>query len=130
MRGESRNWAKFAAALFVVVMACGAIYGQDIITNYLPGTDFSKYHTYKWVTVGPNGVPDQILDTQIKQSIDSQLVAKGLTQVDGDKAELLVRYRVAVDRQKQWNATGMGDLFLSPGLDTAMGSATATNHKH
>ena len=36
MRGESRNWAaKFAAALFVVVMACGAMYGQDIITNYL-----------------------------------------------------------------------------------------------
>jgi hypothetical protein len=128
MRGESRNWAaKFAAALFVVVMACGAMYGQDIITNYLPGTDFSKYHTYKWVTVGTNGVPDQILDTQIKRSIDSQLVAKGLTQVDGDKAELLVRYRVAVDRQKQWNATGMGDLFRSPGLDTAMGSATATS---
>ena len=72
------------------------------------------------MTVGPNGVPDQILDTQIKRSIDSQLVAKGLTQVDGDKAELLVRYRVAVDRQKQWNATGMGDLFRSPGLGTAM----------
>jgi Domain of unknown function (DUF4136) len=128
MRGESRNWAaKFAAALFVVVMACGAMYGQDIITNYLPGTDFSKYHTYKWVTVGPNGVPDQILDTQIKQSIDSQLVAKGLTKVDADRADLLVRYRVAVDRQKQWNATGMGDLFRSPGLETAMGSATATS---
>jgi Domain of unknown function (DUF4136) len=128
MRGESRNWAaKFAAAFLVVVMACGAMYGQDIITNYPPGTDFSKYHTYKWVTVGPNGVPDQILDTQIKRSIDSQLVAKGLTQVDGDKAELLVRYRVAVERQKQWNATGMGDLFGLPGLDTAMGSATATS---
>ncbi len=80
MRGESRNWAaKFAAALFVVVMACGAMYGQDIITNYLPGTDFSKYHTYKWVTVGLNGDPDEILDAQIKRSIDSQLVAKGLT---------------------------------------------------
>jgi hypothetical protein len=34
MRGESRNWAaKLAAALFVVVMACGAMYGQDIITR-------------------------------------------------------------------------------------------------
>jgi Domain of unknown function (DUF4136) len=128
MRGESRNWAaKLAIACFVALIACCVTYGQDVITNYLPGTDFSKYHTYKWVTVGPNGAPDQILDTQIKQSIDSQLVAKGLTKVDADKADLLVRYRVAVDRQKQWNATGTGDLFRSPGLDTAMGSATATS---
>ena len=128
MRGESLNWAKkLAIGCFVALIACCVTYGQNVLTNYLPGTDFSKYHTYKWVTVGPNGVPDQILDTQIKQSIDFQLVAKGLTKVDADRADLLVRYRVAVDRQKQWNATGMGDLFRSPGLDTAMGSATATS---
>jgi hypothetical protein len=128
MQGQSRNWqAKLAIACFAALIASSVVYGQDVITNYLPGTDFSKYHTYKWVMTGPNGVPDQILDTQIKQSIDSQLVAKGLKKVDADKADLLIRYRVSVDKQKQWHATGGGDLFRSPGLDTAMGSATATS---
>jgi hypothetical protein len=57
MRGESRNRvAKLVIACFVVLIACCVTYGQDVTSNYLPGTDFSKYHTYKWVTVGPNGV--------------------------------------------------------------------------
>jgi Domain of unknown function (DUF4136) len=125
---QSRNWmATFGPAFVLGLITCSVIYGQDIITNYLPGTDFSKYRTYKWVTIGPNGVPDQILDTQIKQSIDSQLAAKGFMKVEGDKADLFVRYQVAVDKERQWNATGMGDIFRSPGLSTAMGSATATS---
>ncbi|MBV9085690.1 MAG: DUF4136 domain-containing protein [Acidobacteriaceae bacterium] len=48
----------------------------------MPGTDFSKYHTYAWVTSGDLGSPDQILDAEIKQSVDSQLVGKGFTKVD------------------------------------------------
>jgi hypothetical protein len=32
------------------------------------------------------GQPDQILDTQVKQAVDSQIAAKGLTKVvDGEK---------------------------------------------
>jgi hypothetical protein len=128
MRQESRNVvAGFGPGFVLALIACSLAYGQDVITNYLPGTDFSKYRTYKWVTIGPSGVPDQILDTQIKQSIDSQLAAKGLTKVDNDKADLLVRYQVAVSKEKEWNATGMGDVFRWPGMSTAMGSATATS---
>ena len=36
-------------------------------------------------------------------------------------------YRVAVTKEREWNATGTGDIFRGPGLDTAMGSATATS---
>lgn len=128
MSQESRNWmARFGLAFVLALIACSVTYGQDVITNYLPGTDFSKYRTYKWVTIGPSGAPDQILDAQIKQSIDSQLAAKGLSKVDSDKADLLIRYQVAVDKEKEWNATGMGDVFRWPGMSTAMGSANATS---
>ena len=128
MRQESRNLvARFAPGFVLALVACSVVYGQNVITNYLPGTDFAKYRTYKWVTIGPSGVPDQILDTQIKQSIDSQLAAKGLTKVDNDKADLLVRYQVAVSKEKEWNATGMDDVFRWPGMSTATGSATATS---
>jgi uncharacterized protein DUF4136 len=53
--------------------------------------------------------PDQILDAQIRQSIDSQLVAKGFTKVDSDKADVFVAYQVALDREMQWTASGWGD---------------------
>jgi len=79
----------------------------------MPGTDFSKYHTFAWVdevqgvpSVG--GRPDQILDTQVKQAIDSQMAAKGFTKVaDGGKADLLLGYQLAISQEKQIN--GLGD---------------------
>ena len=97
---------------FLFMAACA--YGQDVRTNYMPGTDFSKYHTYAWVDevkgvprVG--GQPDQILDTQVKQAVDSQMAAKGLTKaVDSSKADLLLGYQLAIDREKQINGFGSG----------------------
>ncbi len=129
---ESRIWmARFGFAFVVAFMACSLTQGQDVKTNYLPGTDFSKYHTYKWVNevagqpvIG--GHPDQILDAQIRQSIDSQLAAKGFTKVDSDKADLFVAYQVALDREKQWTASGWGDRRWGPGWGTAMGTATSS----
>jgi len=82
----------------------------------MPGTDFSKYHTYAWVNdvqgvPAVGGHPDQILDAQVKEEIDSQMVAKGFTKVEDDsKADLLLGYQLAIDREKQTNgfASGMG----------------------
>jgi hypothetical protein len=87
---------------------------QDVRTNYMPGTDFSKYHTYAWVDeikgvprVG--GQPDQILDAQVKQAVDSQMAAKGFTKVvDGGKADLLLGFQLAIDREKQINGFANG----------------------
>jgi len=112
---ESRNWmAKFGPALALALVACSVTYAQDVRTNYMPGTDFSKYHTYAWVDevkgvprVG--GQPDQILDTQVKEAVDSQMAAKGITKVvDGGKADLLLGYQLAIDREKQINGFADG----------------------
>jgi len=80
----------------------------------MPGTDFSKYRTYAWVSdvkgvplVG--GQPDQILDTQVKEAVDSQMAAKGFTKVvDGGKADLLLGFQLAIDQQKQINGFADG----------------------
>ena len=112
---ESRIWmARFGPAVLLALIACSVTYGQDVRTNYMPGTDFSKYHTYAWVDevkgvprVG--GQPDQILDTQVKQAVDSQMAAKSLTKVvDSDKADLLLGYQLAIDREKQINGLANG----------------------
>ena len=55
------------------------------------------------------GQPDQILDTQVKQAVDSQMAAKGLTKVvDGDKSDLFLGYQLAIDREKQINGFASG----------------------
>jgi hypothetical protein len=74
--------ARFASAFLVAVLACAVIHAQDVKTNYMRGTDFSKYRTYSWVTILGGGQPNQIIDSEIKQSIDSELARKGLTKVD------------------------------------------------
>lgn len=73
-----------------VLMACPVIKAQDVRCNFMPGTDFSKYHTYKWVSIEGEAHPSQIVDGEIKQAIDTQLASKGLTKTTGDTADLYV----------------------------------------
>ena len=114
MSQNSRNLlAKLGIASVLVLVACYLANAQDVRTNYMPGTDWSKYHTHAWVdevqgVPGVGGHPDQILDTQVKQAIDSQMAAKGLTKVaDGGNPDLLLGYQLMIDREKQIN--GFGD---------------------
>jgi hypothetical protein len=88
--------------------ACIIATAQDVHHNSMPGVDFSRYHTYKWVSIAGGAHPNQIVDAEIKQAIDSQLAAKGLAKTDSDKADLYIGYQVAVDQEKQWNAWGTG----------------------
>jgi hypothetical protein len=94
-----------AAAVAVTASLAGA---QDVGYNAMPGADFTKYKTYKWVKIKDAQYPDAITDTQIQQAIDKQLAAKGLTKTDGDTADLFVGYQVAIDQEKQWNAYSTG----------------------
>jgi hypothetical protein len=105
---SSTKMAKVVIGLALAILACSVASAQDVTTNAMPGANFAKYHTYKWVTVEGASYPNQIVDTQIKNSIDSQLASKGLTKVDGDKADLYVAYQPSVSQEKQWNAYGMG----------------------
>jgi len=105
---------KFGRAFRVVVagcvlLLCGAsAAAQTVRYNYLPGTDFSRYLTYKWVQIPGIQYPNQLVDAQIKQSIDAQLSLKGLRRVEGDNPDLYVAYQAAVDQEKQWNAYSTG----------------------
>jgi Domain of unknown function (DUF4136) len=95
--------------LFVLI-GCVSAAAQDIKYNFLPGTDFSKYRTYRWERVPKAQYPNQILDGQIMQAIDAQLGLKGLHKSSNDDADLVVVYQAAVDQEKQWNSysTDMG----------------------
>jgi|SRR4030095_2032812 Domain of unknown function (DUF4136) len=107
IKGMSKVW-HLALAGCLLFVCCGWAAAQDIRYNFLPGTDFSKYKTYKWVRVPKAQYPDGILDAQIMQAIDSQLALKGLTKTE-DNPDLYVIYQAAVNQEKQWNSFSTGD---------------------
>ncbi|MET0622622.1 MAG: DUF4136 domain-containing protein [Pyrinomonadaceae bacterium] len=105
---------KLGRAFRIVVAGCALLLcgasaaAQDVRYNYLPGTDFSRYLTYKWVQIPGVQYPNQLVDAQIKQSLDAQLSLKGLRRIEGDNPDLYVTYQAAVDQEKQWNAYSSG----------------------
>jgi hypothetical protein len=96
-------------AVCIGLLCSVAASAQDIRYNFMPGTNFSKYKTYKWARVPKAQYPNDILDSQITQAIDAQLATKGLTKSSGDDADLVVTYQVAVTEEKQWNSFSTGD---------------------
>jgi len=112
-----------ALEMGLVLLACGFMAAQDIKTNYVPGTDFSKYKTYKWVAIDGSEQPNQIVDQQIKQAVDASLASKGMSKTDDDKADMYVAYQVSVTQERQWNAYGMGGGWRMGG---GMGTATSS----
>lgn len=121
VRGSKLFQSALVVALFV--LTAGTLVAQSVTYNSMPGTNFANFHTYKWVTIQGASYPNQILDAQIKDAINSQLSGKGLTLTDNDKADLYVGYQTSVDQQRQWNAYGMGGGWR---LGGGMASATSS----
>ena len=112
-----------AFAMGLLVLAAGIASAQDIKTNYMPGTDFSKYHTYKWVSIDNTEQADPIVVQQIKDAIDSQLTSKGMTKTEADTADMYVGIQTSIQQQQQWNAYGTGGGWRFGG---GMASATSS----
>lgn len=107
MLQKTRN-AVVAIGVGVMLTLASSVAAQQVTSNAMPGVNFSQFHTYKWVRVEGAEYPNQIVDQQIKDAVNSQLSAKGLTMTTSDKADLHVAYQIAMQQQKQWNAYGMG----------------------
>lgn len=106
----------------LLVLMTAIALAQEVHYNSMPGTDFSKFHTYKWVAVPGAQQLNQIQEAELKQAVDAQLAAKGFTQTTGDNADMYVGYQVSVGKEKEWNAYGMGG-----GWGWGGGMATATS---
>jgi hypothetical protein len=105
--GTHRKSLWILSGVALLLMTCCAA-AQDVRTNYLPGTDFSKYKTYKWVRIPKAEYPNQLIDNQIMTSIDAQLATKGLTKTDDDNADLYIGYQFGTSQEKQWNSFSSG----------------------
>jgi hypothetical protein len=92
------------AMIALTLLALGTAVAQDVRYNFDKNTDFSKFKTYKWVDIKDASKLNSIVDEQIKQAVDAQLAAKGLSKVDGDNADLLIGYQGAIGTEKQFSS--------------------------
>jgi len=111
----------FLKLLGVAFCLSALAFAQDVKYNFDRSTNFSKYHTYKWVEIGHGAAPNQLVDSQIKAAIDMQLAAKGLTKSDTNP-DILVGYQISVDKEKQWDAYGDGGFRIGGGFGTVTSS--------
>ena len=95
---------RFVLSALLFLVACA--YGQDVHYNYDRGANFAAYRTYQWVDLRGR-VPDQLIDRDIKRSVDEQLGQKGLTKVEKD-ADLYVGYQAVIDLEKGINLSAWG----------------------
>jgi hypothetical protein len=113
----------FYLAFFLLVLGASAAAAQDVTYNFDQDTDFSKFKTYKWVSIKNAQQVDDITARQITAAIEAALAKKGLTKTDADNADLYIAYQTAVGSQKQWNAYstgwGYGPRWGGMGMTTA-----------
>jgi len=91
--------------------------------NFDQQADFSRFQTYRWIEDSGSRQSDELLAKDIKQALDSALAKKGLKKVEGDTADVYLRYQVAVNREKELTASGWG---YGPGWRRGPGIATAS----
>lgn len=91
--------------------------GQDVNVRYDSDTDFSKFKTYKWVTLKNGAAPiDYLTDEQIKAAFDAALALKGLSKIDGgSSADLLIGCQTTEKVEEQ-----------RPGFDSDTGLRTGS----
>ncbi len=98
---------RMALFLLFVLLSYGFAAATDVNYDFDKNTDFSKYKTYKWAAVEGAMYPNDIVDKNIRATLDGELAKKGLTRTETNP-DLLVGYQVAVDKEKQIDTWGSG----------------------
>lgn len=98
----------FLCSIALLLLLTSSLFAQDVRYNFDRNTDFSKFKTYKWVTMKEAAQVDDLLDKEIKSALDSELAKKGLNKVDSDDANLYLGYQTAISQDKQFTSYSSG----------------------
>src|SRR5580658_6451194 len=99
------------AILLAVALLVGCVtatLAQDVRYDYDKDKDFSKFKTYKWVSIKGADQPDELTGKRIMAAVDAELAAKGLTKTDGENADLFVVFQTAAATEKQFTSYNTG----------------------
>lgn len=113
-----RNAIKISTTIFaIIVLAALGVYGQKVTFDSAPGTDFTKYKTYKWQRAPGALYPEAVIDEIILRNIEEQLREVGLVRTAGDSADAYVVYQFAIANDAKLN-TFTNDVYWQGGDNT------------
>jgi len=95
-------------AIAILVAGATATLAQDVRYDYDKDKDFSKFKTYKWVSIKDADKADDLTSKRIMDAVDAELAKKGLTKTEGDTADLFVGYQTAIGTEKQFTSYNTG----------------------
>jgi Domain of unknown function (DUF4136) len=95
-------------AIAFLVAGVTATVAQDVRYDYDKDKDFSKFKTYKWVSIKDADQADELTSKRLMAAVDTELAAKGLTKTDSDTADLYIGYQTAIGTEKQFTSYNTG----------------------
>ncbi len=101
---------KNLCALPLVFLLAGpaSVLAQDVRYNFDKESNFSGFHTYKWVTIKDATKLSDLADRQVKAAVDAELEKKGLRKSDSDTADLYIGYQAAIGQEKEYTSFDSG----------------------
>jgi hypothetical protein len=80
-------------ALGTALILSAGCAGNQVTTDFSPATRFSQFRTFALV-MPPNTAGEQLVDQRVRNAVEAQLDAKGLTASDRQHADLFAGYGV------------------------------------
>lgn len=98
---------------------------SNVMVDYDTETDFSNFQTYDWLEAdsGAEEGFDPLITRRVQQALKTELLSAGFNEAsDQNKADILVRYKVATHtRQQEPQSGGSVSFGGGSGGNTAMG---------
>ena len=115
------------ACTVLFLVALGTAFAQQVKTDFDHQANFSQYKTYSWQGIKP---ADSLWDARIKNAVDAQLTAKGMTPVDnGGDISIVAIKTTHTERTLQTFYDGFGGGWRWRGF-AGMGEATTTEQDY
>ena len=92
----------------ILLFGAGSAVAQDVRYDFDKSKDFSKYKTYKWVSIKDADQLDDLTASKLTAAVDSELAAKGMSKTDSDSADLYIGYQTALNTEKQYTSYNTG----------------------
>jgi len=119
----------FLLAFLLFIVGVSRVVAQTPGYTFDRDADFSKYKTYKWVSIPSTQKLDDLTSDQLTGSLQVELAKKGLNNSQTDNADLYVGYQIVPPDQKQMTNYDIGGSYGSAtGGSMATAATTATVH--
>ncbi len=99
---------KAVYAIAASLLVCVSAIGQQVMYNYPPAVDFSKFKTYTWTTPDGRGSLGEPWESDMRAAINSEFARKGLVRAEPHNADLFIRYEAAIGRKTNHASFAMG----------------------